>query len=88
MKKLLLTFLCVMTAITSFAQFQRGPVVVSPQFNGDGSITFRYRAPKAVSVQLSGDICPLKEIQTPQGVFNFPMPLDMKEGANGIWEIT
>ena len=53
----------------------RAPVK-SPEINPDNTVTFRYRNPKAVKVQISGDFLPTQ------------MPVDMKEGRDGVWEYT
>ncbi len=50
----------------------------SPEIHPDGSVTFRYYAPKAVRVQLRGDFFP--------GEF-FPYK-DMTEGEDGVWSYT
>ena len=53
-----------------------GPTIESPVINEDGTVTFRYQAPKAVKVTVSGDFLP-------EGT-----EAELKEGANGIWEYT
>lgn len=62
--------------------------IVSPEINADGTVTFRYQDPKAVKVQVTGDFIPAQKIDTPMGVFEVSMPVDMKEGKDGIWEYT
>ena len=53
----------------------RAPVT-SPEINPDHSVTFRYRNPKAITVQLQGDI------------FSNGKPVEMTEGADGVWTYT
>ncbi len=53
----------------------RAPVT-SPEINPDHSVTFRYRNPKAVTVQLQGDM------------FSDGRPVEMTEGADGVWTYT
>ena len=63
-------------AVTGFAQqalFSRN-VVKSPEINADNSVTFRLHAPKAITVQLTGDCV--------DGVVN------MKEDSLGVWSYT
>lgn len=86
MKKLSVLALALLVSLSAMAQFgaQR---LVSPEIKGT-SVTFRFRAPKAIKVVLSGDFLPAKEIETPRGKMSMPQPVDMKEGANGIWEYT
>lgn len=49
--------------------------IISPEINPDGTVTFRYRNPKAVTVQLSGDFLPDSR------------PVDLVE-QDGIWTYT
>lgn len=64
------------------------PQVESPVLNADGTVTFRYLAPKAVKVTVSGDFLPTRKIQTPYGEFDAPGVAELKEGQNGVWEYT
>lgn len=76
MKKALLTIVLALFAVTGFAQqalFSRN-VVKSPEINADNSVTFRLHAPKAITVQLTGDCV--------DGVVN------MKEDSLGVWSYT
>lgn len=54
--KLSVLFLCIAFCLPgfAFAQPPRGPFVVSPQVLPDKKITFRYLAPSAKEVRLSG----------------------------------
>ena len=66
-----------------------GTQIVSPEINPDFTITFRYRAPKAKTVQLSGEFLPEQLIPTQNGgVWAINPPVDMKEGKDGVWEYT
>lgn len=56
------------------AQPPRGPFVVSPQINSDKTVTFRYLAPSAKEVKLSGQF--LKS------------PMEMVKDSIGIWSVT
>jgi len=56
------------------AQPPRGPFIVSPEVNTDYTISFRYLAPQAKVVKLSGQF--LKS------------PVEMKKDSIGIWSIT
>lgn len=76
MKKALFTFALALFAVTGFAQqalFSRN-VVKSPEINADNSVTFRLHAPKAITVQLTGDCV--------DGV------VSMKEDSLGVWSYT
>src|SRR4051812_40454154 len=56
------------------AQPPRGPIIISPQVNADKTITFRYLAPAAKSVKLSG--------QFQKG------SVDMVKDSLGIWSVS
>lgn len=65
-----------------------GASVKSPEINADGTVTFRYVAPKAVKVEVTGDFLPTQKIQTPFGEFDGPGVGVLKEGEKGVWEYT
>lgn len=76
MKKALLSIALAFFAISGFAQqalFSRN-VVKSPEINADNTVTFRLHAPKAITVQLTGDCV--------DGV------VSMKEDSLGVWSYT
>ena len=76
MKKAIFTIALALFAVTGFAQqalFSRN-VVKSPEINADNSVTFRLHAPKAITVQLTGDCV--------DGV------VTMKEDSLGVWSYT
>jgi enterochelin esterase family protein len=58
----------------SHGQPPRGPFVVSPQINPDGTVIFRYLAPQAKEVKVSGQFA--KD------------PIDMTKDSIGIWSAT
>lgn len=58
----------------ALAQPPRGPLVVSPQVNADKTITFRYQAPQAKTVELSAQF--------------EKAPVAMTKDAQGIWSVT
>lgn len=75
------TFACVVIVLgmlcfsgTAVCQPPRGPFIVSPQVNVDNTVTFRYLAPLAKMVKLSG--------QFQKG------PVEMTKDSIGIWSIT
>lgn len=69
------------------ALYSSGPVK-SPEIHPDGSVTFRLRAPKAVKVELKGDMFPPVLIQTPDGPDELDRKVEMTEGPDGVWEYT
>lgn len=56
-----------MLATSAFAQqaLWGGSKIVSPEVNQDNTVTFRFVAPKAIKVQVTGDFLPTRKIQTP-----------------------
>lgn len=79
-----------LAAASAFAQqaLWGGSQIVSPQVNDNNTVTFRLRAPKAVTVQVTGDFLPTQAIDTPFGKFDGPGVADLKEGKDGVWEYT
>ena len=60
MKKSTLVAALLSLGIAASAQQALGPGsgIVSPEINPDHTVTFRLRAPKAITVQLTGDFLP------------------------------
>ena len=73
-----LSALALMTVTGASAQqaLKFRAAVTSPEINPDHTVTFRYKNPKAISVQLQGDMFPSYS------------PVDMKEGTDGVWTYT
>jgi enterochelin esterase-like enzyme len=69
-----LFFGAVVMAISVHGQPPRGPFIISPQINPDGTVVFRYLSPLANEVKLSGQF--LKE------------PAVMQKDSAGIWSVT
>ena len=94
MKRLITTGFALLVAISSFAQqaLWGGVSVESPVINEDGTVTFRYQAPKAVKVTVSGDFLPSQKMVFKMGdqeiTYDAPGVGELKEGMNGIWEYT
>ena len=90
MKKITTIIAALCVACTAFAQqaLWGGASIESPVVNEDGTVTFRYQAPKAVKVTVSGDFLPTQKIQTPFGEFDAPGVAELKEGPHGVWEYT
>ena len=77
MRKLSILMLLACISAWTFAQqaIWGGRPTVSPEIHPDNTVTFRYFAPKAIKVQITGDFLP-------SGI------ADLKEGKNGVWEFT
>ena len=69
-----MSFLIFQIITSAHCQPPRGPIIVSPQVNPDKTVVFRYLAPLASEVKLSGQF--LKE------------PVIMQKDSLGIWSVT
>lgn len=83
-KKLAVSLIIVCLTSSLYGQFG-APRLVSPQIEG-AKVTFRFKAPKAIKVELNGGFLPLVDFETPQGVMRIPGPVEMTEGEDGVWE--
>jgi enterochelin esterase family protein len=94
MKKIITIAAALLMAGSAFAQqaLWGGASVESPVVNPDGTVTFRYQAPKAVKVTVSGDFLPTQKMVFKMGdqeiSYDAPGVGELKEGQNGIWEYT
>lgn len=91
MKKFISLAAAMLLATGAFAQQSLfgGAQLVSPEVNPDNTVTFRFQAPKAVKVEVTGDFLPTVPFEVPNfGTFDMPGKAELKEGANGIWEYT
>ena len=62
--------------------------IISPQVNTDGTVTFRFLAPKADSVQLTADFLPPVKMKTRFGLQDGPGTINLAKGSNGLWTYT
>ena len=78
MKKVLTLFIALLVSTIAFAQqsLWGGGTLVSPEIHENNTVTFRFRAPKAIKVQVTGDF------------LSNPSVADLKEGPEGVWEYT
>ena len=94
MKRIFTIIAALSVACSAFAQqaLWGGASVESPVINEDGTVTFRYQAPKAVKVTVSGDFLPSQKMTFKMGdqemTFDAPGVGELKEGRGGIWEYT
>lgn len=86
MKRLTALTVALLIGVTMFAQqaLWGSAPVVSPEIHGNNTVTFRFKAPKAVRVQLTGDFLPVQK----NAKFEAPGIVDLKEGQEGVWEHT
>ena len=86
MKRLTALTVALLLGVTMIAQqalWGTAPVV-SPEIHDNNTVTFRFKAPKAVRVQLTGDFLPVQK----NAKFEAPGIVDLKEGQEGVWEYT
>ena len=94
MKKISILAMAMLIAGSVHAQqaLWGGGSVESPVINEDGTVTFRYQAPKAVKVTVSGDFLPSQKMVYKMGdqeiTYDAPGVGELKEGMNGVWEYT
>ena len=86
MKRLTALTVALLIGVTMFAQqaLWGAAPVVSPEIHDNNTVTFRFKAPKAVRVQLTGDFLPVQK----NAKFEAPGLVDLKEGQEGVWEYT
>lgn len=86
MKRLTALTVALLIGVTMFAQqaLWGTTSVVSPEIHDNNTVTFRFKAPKAVRVQLTGDFLPVQK----NAKFEAPGIVDLKEGQEGVWEYT
>lgn len=86
MKRLTALTVALLVGVTMFAQqaLWGTTPVVSPEIHDNNTVTFRFKAPKAVRVQLTGDFLPVQK----NAKFEAPGIVDLKEGQEGVWEYT
>jgi enterochelin esterase family protein len=90
MKKLLILSFAAMLFSASYAQqaLFGGQDIVSPQINGDNTVTFRLHGPQAVKVEITGDFLPAQKRQTPMGETDEAGVAELTKNARGVWEFT
>lgn len=75
---------------TSFAQqaLWGAAQIVSPEVNPDHSVTFRFMAPDADTVKITGDFLPPRKMKTQWGEFDGPGIANLSKGEKGVWSFT
>ena len=91
MKKYIFSIIALFVFAGAFAQeignFMGRVQIISPEI-GETSVTFRFSAPYADKVQLTGGFAPTTKMETNFGTMDVPGNLDMTKDANGLWSIT
>ncbi|MFM1879521.1 MAG: hypothetical protein RLZZ241_2387 [Bacteroidota bacterium] len=90
MKKQLRLFaaLFILNWVSAQETLMRGNQIVSPEVHSDNSVTFRFLAPQADSVQVTGDFLPTVKVQTPRGEADAPGIASLSKDDQGLWSFT
>ena len=94
MKKLFIAVAALAIGLSANAQqaLWGGPSVESPVINEDGTVTFRFQAPKAIKVEVTGDFLPTEKVEVEfngnKMTYDAPGVGVLKEGKGGVWEYT
>ena len=94
MRKIVIAIAALCIGLSANAQqaLWGGPSVESPVINADGTVTFRFMAPKAVKVEVTGDFLPTQKVEMDFGGQKFMADMpgvgELKEGKGGVWEYT
>lgn len=62
--------------------------ITSPEIHENGTVTFRFSAPNAKTVELTGDFLPTVKMETQYGVMDAPGKAALTKDESGIWSIT
>jgi enterochelin esterase-like enzyme len=91
MKKYIFTAIALFVVAGAFAQevanFMGRERIISPEI-GEDQVTFRFSAPYADSVQITGAFTPTVKMETRFGTMDVPSNLDMTRDEKGLWSIT
>lgn len=60
----------------------------SPEINADKTVTFRFFAPNADSVFVTGDFLPTMKVKSRFGLVDAPKPALLKKDDKGVWTYT
>ena len=90
MKRLSFLAVFMLISVITFAQqaLWGSQNIISPEIHPDNTVTFRFMAPKAIKVQVTGDFLPTQKMETQFGLVDVPGTVDLKEGKEGVWEYT
>lgn len=83
-----LTLACVLSVVSLAAQqnLWQGEPLKSPEVNADGSVTFRFFAPEARQVKVTGDFLPEVKVRWEHGEAMVAGEADLVRGNDGVWE--
>ncbi|NBB28803.1 esterase [Cellulophaga sp. BC115SP] len=92
MKKQLLFFCSILVLTVHIAVAQEVPKepenIISPEVNADRTVTFRFFAPKADTVQVTSDFLPPVKVMSRFGLVDGPGTINLTKDKNGLWSYT
>lgn len=62
--------------------------ITSPEIHEDGSVTFRFFAPEAEKIEVTGDFLPTVKVETPRGMMDAPGKAELLKDDKGVWSFT
>ncbi|SIN71979.1 esterase [Algoriphagus halophilus] len=62
--------------------------ITSPEIHEDGSVTFRFFAPEAEKIEVTGDFLPTVKVETPRGMMDAPGKAELIKDDKGVWSFT
>ena len=79
-----------MTSIQTRAQQSLfgGQQIISPEINPDNTVTFRFFAPNADTVKVTGDFLPSVKMKMQWGTFDAPGNAFLTKDEKGVWSFT
>lgn len=90
-KRLFLVIACLAIMLGVNAQeltnFMNRTPIISPEIGAD-HVTFRFFAPQADTVKISGGFTPTVKVETNWGEMEIPSNLDLTKDDKGLWSIT
>lgn len=84
----LLSFLFVTNNIKAQESLFGQQEIVSPEIHKDNSVTFRFLAPNADTVKVTGDFLPTVKRNSPWGMVDAPGSAMLTKDDKGIWSFT
>lgn len=90
MKKCIFSTCMLLISLTTFAQqaLWGGQNLISPELHSDKSVTFRYFAPNAKNVFVTGDFLAPQKVDSPYGKVDAPGSVELIKNGDGVWEFT
>lgn len=86
---LVIACLAIMLGVNAqeLTNFMNRTPIISPEIGVD-HVTFRFFAPQADTVKISGGFTPTVKVETNWGEMEIPSNLDLTKDDKGLWSIT